>query len=105
MNSFIIDPPEIPLGSMISSVQSAIVFGGSGEIIDVIPTTENHGEIEEYEFFIEQDNLFEMYNPFTSPSTNFTMNIYIGDAPLTDFTMSVASPTSFPPIANFTMTA
>ena len=105
MNSFIIDPPEIPLGSMISSVQSQIVFEGAGEIVDVIPTTENHGEIEEYEFFIEQDNLFEMYNPFTSPSTNFTMNIYIGDAPLTDFTMSVASPTSFPPIANFTMTA
>ena len=105
MNSFIIDPPEIPLGSMISSVQSQIVFEGAGEIVDVIPTTENHGEIEEYEFFIEQDNLFEMYNPFTIPVTNFNMNIYIGNAPITNFNMSVALPTSFPPIANFTMTA
>jgi len=104
MNSFIIDPPPIPLGSIISSVQSQIVFEGAGEIVDVIPTTENHGEVEEYEFFIEQDNLFEMYNPFTSPSTNFRMSIVIGDAPITDFTMSVAPPTSFPPVANFTMT-
>jgi len=33
------------------------------------------------------------------------MNIYIGNAPITNFNMSVALPTSFPPIANFTMTA
>ena len=103
MNSFIIDPPEIPLGSMISSVQSQIVFEGAGEIVDVIPTTENHGEIEEYEFFLEHDNLFEMYNPFTNPISNFSMSIYIGDAPTSDFNMSVATPAGVPPVANFTM--
>ena len=103
MNSFIIDPPPIPLGSIISSVQSQIVFEGAGEIIDIIPTTENHGDIEEYEFFLEHDNLVEMYNPYTIPISNFSMNIIPGDAPITDFTMSVGTPAGVPPVANFTM--
>ena len=103
MNSFIIDPPEIPYGSMISNIQSAIQFEGTDEIIDIIPSTENHGEIEEYEFFLEHDNLFEMFDPFTAPITNFTMGIVIGDAPTTDFNMSVATPAGVPPVANFTM--
>ena len=116
MNSFVVNPPPMPaLPPVINvDVYNDIVLEGFGSVMHITPTTDNFSWedddgttqfVEEYEFFIEQDNLFEMYNPFTSPSTNFTMNIYIGDAPLTDFTMSVASPTSFPPIANFTMTA
>ena len=104
MNSFIIDPPEIPYGSIISNVLNTVVFEGKEEIIDIIPTTENHGDIEEYEFFLEHDNLFEMYNPFTNPISNFSMSIYIGDAPTSDFNMSVATPAGVPPVANFTMT-
>ena len=72
------------------------------EIIDIITSTENHGETEEYEFFLEHDNLFEMYDPFVSPVTNFTMGIAKGDAPMTDFIMSVAAPPEPPPTADFT---
>ena len=103
MNSFIIDPPEIPLASMISNIQSAIQFEGKDEIVDIIPSTENHDDTEEYEFFLEHDNLIEMYNPFISPVSNFNMSIAQGDIPTTDFNMSVTPPVSVPPIANFTM--
>jgi hypothetical protein len=102
MNSFIIDPPEIPFGSKISNVLDQIVLESRNEIIDIIPSTENHGETEEYEFFLEHDNLFEMYDPFVSPVTNFTMGIAKGDAPMTDFIMSVAAPPEPPPTADFT---
>ena len=104
MNSFIIDPPPIPLGSEISNILDQIILESRNEIIDIIPSTENHGEREEYEFFLEHDNLFEMYDPFTAPITNFTMGIAIGDAPTTDFIMSVGTPAGVPPVANFTMT-
>ena len=103
MNSFIIDPPEIPYGSVISNVLNTVVFEGRDEIIDIIPTTENHGDIEEYEFFLEHDNLIEMYDPYTVPISNFSMSVAIGDAPMTDFTMSVGTPAGVPPVANFTM--
>ena len=104
MNSFIIDPPPIPLGSKISNILDQIILESRNEIIDIIPSTENHGETEEYEFFLEHDNLFEMYDPFTVPKTNFTMGIAIGDAPTTDFIMSVGTLGGVPPVANFTMT-
>lgn len=105
MNSFImVETPPIPYGSTVSNVQSAITFEGKDEIIDIIPSTENHDDTEEYEFFLEHDNLFEMYNPFTNPISNFSMSIYIGDAPTSDFNMSVATPAGVPPVANFTMT-
>jgi len=104
MNSFImVETPSIPYGSTISNVQSAITFEGKDEIIDIIPSTENHDDTEEYEFFLEHDNLVEMYNPFTNPISNFSMSIYIGDAPTSDFNMSVATPAGVPPVANFTM--
>ena len=102
MNSFIIDAPEIPYGSIISNVLNTIIFEGKNEIIDIIPRTENHGDIEEYEFFLEHDNLVEMYNPFINPVSNFTMSIAQGDAPTTDFNMNVAPPPPAPPTANFT---
>ena len=51
MNSFIIDPPPIPLGSKISNILDQIILESRNEIIDIIPTTENQGEREEYEFF------------------------------------------------------
>ena len=44
MNSFIIDPPDIPLGSVISNVQSEIQFEGANEIVDIIPSTDNFGD-------------------------------------------------------------
>ena len=105
MNSFImVETPSIPYGSSISNVQGAITFEGRDEIVDIIPSTENHDDTEEYEFFLEHDNLFEMYNPFTNPIANFTMGIYIGIAPTSDFIMSVGTPAGVPPVANFTMT-
>ena len=79
-------------------------FKSSTAVVDIIPSTENHDDTEEYEFFLEHDNLFEMYNPFTNPISNFSMSIYIGDAPTADFIMSVGTPTGVPPVANFTMT-
>ena len=104
MNSFImVETPSIPYGSTISNVQSAITFEGKDEIVDIIPSTENHDDTEEYEFFLEHDNLFEMYNPFTDPISNFSMSIYIGDAPTSDFIMSAVAPEGVPPVAYFTM--
>ncbi|MAG25136.1 hypothetical protein CMI47_06105 [Candidatus Pacearchaeota archaeon] len=99
MNSFIIDPPEIPQGSMISNVQTTIELSGENDIVDIIPFTENHGNVEQYEFFVEQDNLFEMYNPFTQPFANFTMVRDVGKPPLSSFIMSTGSK----PEADFVM--
>jgi hypothetical protein len=104
MNSFImVETPSIPYGSTISNVQGGIAFEGKDEIVDIIPSTENHDDTEVYEFFLEHDNLFEMYNPFLTPVSNFSMSIFIGDAPTSDFNMSVALPTGVVPVANFTM--
>ena len=36
MNSFIIDPPEIPYGSMISGVPSLIELNGRDDIVDIL---------------------------------------------------------------------
>ena len=73
MNSFIIDQPPIPQGNKISNIQPIIELTGQGETIDIVPRTENHGDIEQYEFFLEHDNLIEMINPYTEPTANFTM--------------------------------
>ena len=103
MNSFIIDPPEIPYGSMISDVQSAIQFEGANEIVDIIPSTDNFGDIEEYEFVILHDNLFEIVKLFTSPVTNFNMMIAQLDPPESVFTMAIPTPDGDPPMSNFDM--
>jgi len=73
MNSFVIDQPPIPQGNKISNVQPVVELTGQGEIIDIIPRTENHSETEEYEFFLEHDNIVEMINPYTTPKANFIM--------------------------------
>jgi hypothetical protein len=73
MNSFVIDQPPIPQGNKISNVQPVVELTGRGEIIDIVPRTENHGEIEEYEFFLEHDNIVEMINPYITPQANFIM--------------------------------
>ena len=49
MNSFIIDQPPIPQGNKISNIQPIIELTGQGETIDIVPRTENHGDIEQYE--------------------------------------------------------
>ena len=113
MNSFIIDPPEIPYGSMISDVPSSIFLEGRNDIVDIIPKTDNFSWVDEdgqtqfteqYEFFVEQDNLFEMFNPFVSPFTNFNMMVAILDSPVSNFIMSAESPpVGDPPETNFTM--
>jgi|TARA_B100000287_G_scaffold108888_1_gene101183 hypothetical protein len=104
MNSFImVETPPIPYGSSISNVQTALEFDGVDQIIEIIPNTENHGESEEYEFFLEHDNIVEMTNPYTVPTSNFSMSIGEGDAPITDFIMSIITGGGTPPVANFSM--
>jgi hypothetical protein len=103
MNSFIIDPPDIPLGSVISNVQSEIQFEGANKIVDIIPSTDNFGDIEEYEFVILHDNLFEISELFTSPVTDFNMAITPLDPPESVFTMTIPTPDGNPPMSNFDM--
>ena len=101
MNSFIIDQPPIPQGNKISNIQPIIELTGQGETIDIVPRTENHGDIEQYEFFLEHDNLVEMINPYTEPTANFTMRKVDTShlLPTAGFTMS----TGIRPEANFKM--
>jgi len=113
MNSFIIDTPEIPYGSTISGVPSSIILEGRNDIVDIIPKTDNFSWVDEdgetqfteqYEFFLERDNLFEMFDPFVLPFTNFNMGVAILDPPDTNFIMSAESPpVEDPPETNFTM--
>jgi len=115
MNSFIIDTPEIPYGSTISGVPSSIILEGRNDIVDIIPKTDNFSWVDEdgetqfteqYEFFLERDNLFEMFNPFVSPFTNFNMMVAILDSPVSNFIMSAESPpVGDPPDTNFIMSA
>jgi hypothetical protein len=101
MNSFIIDQPPIPQGNKISNVQPVIELTGRGETIEIIPRTENHNDAEQYEFFLEYDNIVEMSNPYTTPEANFIMKILDTShlLPTASFTMS----TGIRPRANFTM--
>jgi hypothetical protein len=88
MNSFImVETPEIPAGSLISGIQDTLTFTGGGEFIDIAPKTDNHKESEQYEFFVEQDNLFEIYSPFIAPLANFNMTLVQGNAPTSNFSM------------------
>jgi hypothetical protein len=88
MNSFIlIETPEIPAGSLISGIQDTITFTGGGEFVDISPNTDNHNEVEQYEFFLEHDNLLEMYSPFIEPVANFNMALVQGNAPTANFSM------------------
>ena len=90
MNSFImVEAPEISAGSLISGIQDTITFTGGGEFIDISPNTDNHGESEQYEFFVEQDNLFEMYSPFIEPVANFDMVLVQGNTPTANFSMKI----------------
>jgi len=101
MNSFIINQPDIPQGNLISNVPSVIELEGVDEIIDILPRTENHGDIEEYEFFLEHDNIVEMSNPYTTPTANFRMRVadVTSLLPRANFSMT----TGLQPEANFTM--
>ena len=115
MNSFIIDPPEIPNGSMISDVPSLIELTGRGDVVDIIPKTDNFSWVDEngqtqfteqYEFYLERDNLFEMFDPFVLPFTDFNMAIAILDPPSSNFIMSAEDPpVGDPPETNFDMSA
>jgi hypothetical protein len=115
MNSFIIDPPEIPNGSMISGVPSLIELTGRGDVVDIIPKTDNFSWVDEngqtqfteqYEFYLERDNLFEMFDPFVLPFTDFNMAIAILDPPSSNFIMSAEDPpVGDPPETNFDMSA
>ena len=44
-----------------------------------------------------------MFNPFTTPTSNFSMSIRKGDAPITDFIMNIITGGGTPPVANFSM--
>ena len=90
MNSFIIDPPPTGYGSILSNLKNKIELTGVGDVIDILPITDNYDGTEEYEFFLEHDNLFEMYIPWNKPTANFMFTI-----------SSDGSVSNSPPIAGF----
>jgi hypothetical protein len=102
MNSYVmVETPEITNGSSISNILGQISLEGVGDTIDLIPSTENLDETEEYEFFLEEDNVVEMTNPHIPPVSDFNMSISMLPPPLADFIMSMVP--GYPPVAGFTM--
>jgi hypothetical protein len=91
MNSFIVDPPPTGYGPTLSNLQDQIELTGVGDIIDILPTTDNYDDTEVYEFFLEHDNLFEMYVPWNAPTSDFSWSVN-----------SDGSDINLPPISGFT---
>ncbi len=102
MNYYITDAPDIALASMISNIPAQITLQGQGDIVDVIPLTENFSfydeetqsmqDWEEYTFVLTLDNLAEMYDINTPPISDFTYTVTDQGIPLE----------GSPPMANFT---
>ena len=102
MNYYITDAPDIALASTISNIPAQITLQGQGDIVDVIPLTENFSfydeetqsmqDWEEYTFVLTLDNLAEMYDINTPPISDFTYTVTDQGIPLE----------GSPPMANFT---
>mgnify|MGYP000215141716 FL=1 len=102
MNYYITDAPDIALASTISNIPAQITLQGQGDIVDVIPLTENFSfydeetqsmqDWEEYTFVLTLDNLAEMYDINTPPRSDFTYAVTDQGIP----------PEGSPPMANFT---
>ena len=101
MNYYITDAPDIALASTISNIPAQITLQGQGDIVDVIPLTENFSFFNEetqqmqdwelYTFTLGHDNMIEMYDVNNPPLSDFTFVISEQGSP----------PEGTPPIANF----
>ena len=105
MNYVGTNAPAFPIGSFISNIPNILQLEGTGDGIDLHPITENFDGTEEYEFFLEHDNLIMMYDPWTSPESSFFMEQVLDPAnlpPEAAFVMADDSPIP-PPIAAFSI--
>lgn len=91
MNYFMTDAPEVAVSFELSNIPNIVQLQGQGDMIVIAPITDNFDGVEEYEFVLGHDNLAEMYNPDTPPTSNFTFVISEQGSP----------PEGTPPIANF----
>ena len=102
MNYYLTDAPDIALASEISNIPAQITLEGQGDVVDVIPLTENFSfyneetesmqDWEEYTFVFTLDNLAEMYDINTPPISDFTYAVTgqgippEGSLPMANFT-------------------
>ncbi len=91
MNYFMTDAPEMAIAFELSNIPAQVVLGGQGDKIVIAPITDNFDGVEEYEFVLGHDNISELYNPDTPPTSDFTFLI----------SEQGSSPEGTPPIANF----
>ena len=91
MNYFMTDAPEVAVSFELSNIPNIVQLQGQGDMIVIAPVTDSFDGVEEYEFVLGHDNLAEMYNPDTPPTSNFTFVISEQGSP----------PEGTPPIANF----
>ena len=91
MNYFMTDAPEMAIAFELSNIPGQVVLEGQGDMIVIAPTTDNFDGVEEYEFVLGHDNISELYNPDTPPTSDFTFLI----------SEQGSSPEGTPPIANF----
>jgi len=105
MNYFGCNTPAFPVGSFISNIPTNLQLEGTGDGIDLHPMTQNFDAAEEYEFFLEHDNLIMMYDPWTTPEPSFFMEQLLDPAylpPGAGFVMADDSPIPAP-IAAFSL--
>ena len=91
MNYFMTDAPDVAIAFELSNIPGQVVLEGQGDMIVIAPITDNFDGTEEYEFVLGHDNLSEIYNPDTPPTSDFTFIISEQGSP----------PEGTPPIANF----
>ena len=91
MNYFMTDAPEMAIAFELSNIPAQVVLGGQGDMIVIAPITNNFDGVEEYEFVLGHDNISELYNPDTPPTSDFTFLISEQGSP----------PEGTPPMANF----
>ena len=92
MNYFMTDAPEMAIAFELSNIPAQVVLGGQGDMIVIAPITDNFDGVEEYEFVLGHDNVAEMYNPDTPPTSNFIFEVSEEGSP----------PPGSSPMANFT---
>ena len=54
---------------LLTDLPGSITLNGHNDNIDIIPQTNNSEEAEEYEFFLEHDNVIDMRQPWNAPKS------------------------------------
>ena len=78
MNYFMTDAPEVAVSFELSNIPNIVQLQGQGDMIVIAPITDNFDGVEEYEFVLGHDNISELYNPDTPPTSDFTFLISEG---------------------------